>query len=130
MTTYLITGSSRGLGLALSRNIASLPSTGIVFATARTSASTDLASLVLSSKGKVVFVQLEVTSPESVKAAAEEVAKHLNGKGLDILINNAGVAPASNGILSDMYMIPSTSMHSLASSELTPTGPIWNPSFA
>lgn len=93
MTTYLITGCSRGLGLGLARILASSPDTELVFASARTDTSSELKSLVSSSKGKVVYVKLDVTSPESAEAAAREVEKHLKGKGLDVIINNVGRMP-------------------------------------
>lgn len=93
MATYLITGSSRGLGLALVEQLASLPASqaSTIFATARSNTSAALQKLTEGSSGRVVFVQLDTTDSASVKAAVSQVEKHLNGKGLDVLINNAGV---------------------------------------
>jgi NAD(P)-dependent dehydrogenase (short-subunit alcohol dehydrogenase family) len=42
----------------------------------------------------VVPVQLDVTNEASVRAAAETIAKVLDGKGLDGLVNNAGILVA------------------------------------
>lgn len=101
MASYLITGASRGIGLELTRQLSSLPSSTVskVFATARGDAPA-LKELTQKSSGKVVIVKLDTTSLESAKQAAAEVESHLEGKGLDVLINNAGVMPASpNGIV-------------------------------
>lgn len=64
MSTYLVTGSSRGLGLALVAELASMPSTkvGTIFATARSDASPKFKELVQNSAGRVVFVQLDTTN--------------------------------------------------------------------
>jgi NADP-dependent 3-hydroxy acid dehydrogenase YdfG len=42
--------------------------------------------------GRVVPVKLEATDDESVANAAKVVEEKLQGKGLDYLINNAGVS--------------------------------------
>ncbi|KAM5138175.1 C-signal-like [Mantella aurantiaca] len=39
----------------------------------------------------VVVIKLEATNSESIQDAKEEVEKHLNGAGLNVLINNAGI---------------------------------------
>ncbi|KAL8672820.1 MAG: hypothetical protein Q9168_002731 [Polycauliona sp. 1 TL-2023] len=92
MASYLITGASRGFGLALARELAALPASDItqIFATAR-SDSPELKELAEKSSGRVVVVQLDVTNEASVKQAAVQVEAKLAGKGLDVLINNAGV---------------------------------------
>jgi NAD(P)-dependent dehydrogenase (short-subunit alcohol dehydrogenase family) len=98
MTTYLITGSSRGLGLALASLFASTPDVSKVFASAR-SESDGIKNLVASSNGKVEFVELDVTSVDSMREATTQVEKCLSGKGLDVLINNAGFMHSTpNGI--------------------------------
>ncbi|KAL1638693.1 hypothetical protein SLS58_008725 [Diplodia intermedia] len=92
MASYFISGSSRGLGLAIAGLLASKPGAevGKVFASAR-SETAALQQLIAKSDGRVEYVQLDVTSQESAKKAADQVAQSLNGKGLDVLINNAGV---------------------------------------
>ncbi|KAL8905847.1 MAG: hypothetical protein Q9171_006513 [Xanthocarpia ochracea] len=91
MASYLITGASRGFGLALVHELAALPASDVakIFATARGDAPA-LTELVKKSPSRVVFVQLDVTSESSIKKAAAEVEAILAGKGLDVLINNAG----------------------------------------
>ncbi|XP_066494086.1 C-signal-like [Tiliqua scincoides] len=43
----------------------------------------------------VVIVQLDVSDPPSIKAAAARVTQQLKGAGLNLLINNAGIAKHS-----------------------------------
>ncbi|KAL8989987.1 MAG: hypothetical protein Q9169_008235, partial [Polycauliona sp. 2 TL-2023] len=102
MASYLITGASRGFGLALARELAALPASGVtrIFATARAD-SPELEELAKSSSGRVVVVQLDVTNEASIKEAAVQVEVSLAGKGLDVLINNAGVLQyAADGVKS------------------------------
>jgi NAD(P)-dependent dehydrogenase (short-subunit alcohol dehydrogenase family) len=92
-TTVLITGcSAGGLGAALALAVAKHSPAIHVFATAR-----DRAKIpsVLSSQPNITVLQLDVTSPSSVAAAATAVAAHpLSAGRLDILVNNAGVQSA------------------------------------
>ncbi|KKY27605.1 putative short chain oxidoreductase [Diplodia seriata] len=92
MASYLITGSTRGLGFALTTLLASKPASEVskIFATGRKQ-NDALAKLVQESAGRVEFVQLDVTDPQSAKEAAKAVEKTLGGKGLDVLVNNAGI---------------------------------------
>jgi NAD(P)-dependent dehydrogenase (short-subunit alcohol dehydrogenase family) len=90
MATYLITGCSQGIGLALAAYLAGLPSISTVFASARRY-SPELKTLVESSSSKVVYVYTDVEDESSVQAAAEAVEKALDGKGLDVLVNNVGM---------------------------------------
>lgn len=112
MASFLITGASRGFGLALAHELAALPASDVskVFATAREDVPV-LAELVKMSPGRVVFVQLDVTNEASVEKAAAEVEAELAGKGLDVLINNAGVCQyAADGVQS---MFLSLSAHNI-----------------
>lgn len=101
MASYFITGTSRGIGLQLTASLASRPSSEVykVFAAARKQ-SDELKKLIEGSNGRVQFVPIEVTSPQSVKEAAQMAEKSLNGQGLDYLINNAGIMNTTpNGIV-------------------------------
>lgn len=101
MASYLITGASRGLGLELARQLTALPSSQVskVFATTRGDAPS-LNELSQKSPGRVAIIKLDANKLESVKQAAAEVESQLGGKGLDVLINNAGVMPTSpNGVV-------------------------------
>lgn len=101
MASYLVTGASRGLGLALVSRLASLPATEVnkIIATARADNSPQLTDIVKGSSGRVEWVKLDVTDQKSVLAAASEVATKLQGTGLDYLVNNAGTMDwTSNGL--------------------------------
>lgn len=92
MSSFLVTGASRGLGLAFVQRLSALPVSEVstVFATAR-SQSPELEELAKQFAGRVIVIKLEVTNETSIKQAATEVEDRLGGKGLDVLINNAGV---------------------------------------
>lgn len=101
MAFYLITGASRGIGFELTRQLASLPASQVskVIATARGDAPA-LAELAQNSSGRVIVVKLDTANQASSKEAAAEMEAKLDGKGLDVLINNAGVMPWSpNGVV-------------------------------
>ncbi|KAI1443903.1 NAD(P)-binding protein [Annulohypoxylon stygium] len=118
MASFLVTGASRGFGLALVRRLASLSATdvGQVFATAR-GYSPVLEELEKNSYGRVVVVKLDVTNETCIKQAAAEVEAKLGGKGLDVLINNAGICQyAPDGVksmdnLAESFTINVLSVH-------------------
>jgi NAD(P)-dependent dehydrogenase (short-subunit alcohol dehydrogenase family) len=96
MASFLITGSSRGLGLELVRNLVTLNQStiGTIFASSRASSpSSDLAQVIQTSNGRVQYVQLDVNNQSSVEAATATVAQKLlpSKTGLDVLVNNAGI---------------------------------------
>ncbi len=85
-----VTGANRGIGLAFVEELLAAGAAK-VYAGARNTAS--LEGLVERSNGKVVPVELDVTKPEVIKAAA---TAH---KDVAVLINNAGIA-AFEGLIS------------------------------
>lgn len=103
MASYLITGCSRGLGLELASQLLQLPASevAIIFVTARkeTPAITELANQYT---GRVIFVSLDVTDDGSIKSAVKKVTEKLQDKGLDVLVNNAGIMLDSPGGIEKM----------------------------
>jgi NAD(P)-dependent dehydrogenase (short-subunit alcohol dehydrogenase family) len=86
MPTVLITGANRGIGLEFARQY--LAYGWQVYAACRdpTSAS-ELRRLAQASDHNLRILALDVTNPETVKAATAE----LDGQAIDLLLNNAGV---------------------------------------
>ena len=88
----LITGASRGIGLALARALAAEGCNLIL--TARTLAGPEKAGRELAGKGARVLAKIcDVRDPESVRILAASVKKQFGR--VDILINNAGIAHAA-----------------------------------
>lgn len=102
MASYLVTGASRGLGLALVQQLAARPATEVasIVATARQPRDR-LPSLVEASRGRIAYVPLDTTSASSVETAVERV-QQTHGT-LDVLINNAGVGSYTRGGVTEMY---------------------------
>jgi len=88
MNTALITGSAKGIGYEVARQ---LTGRGFhVFVSARNrEAGSKAAATLQKSGGKVGFVELDVTDPASIQQAAKSVSEQVDH--LDVLINNAGV---------------------------------------
>jgi NAD(P)-dependent dehydrogenase (short-subunit alcohol dehydrogenase family) len=82
MTTTLITGANKGLGYETARRL--IEAGHDVWMAARDPSRGTAAANALGGR----FVQLDVTSDESVLAAAETVQA---AGGLDVLVNNAGI---------------------------------------
>lgn len=88
--SVLITGASTGIGRA---SVLHLDSLGFrVFATVRNQA--DAQSLKGEASGRFMPLLLDVTNPESIAAACEQVADEVGDAGLAGLVNNAGIARA------------------------------------
>ncbi|GAB4007737.1 hypothetical protein GCM10029992_62290 [Glycomyces albus] len=82
----LITGANKGIGYEIAKGLAERGAT--VLAGSRSEERGRKAAGELG----VEFIQLDVTDPDSVAAAAKEVADRYGR--LDILVNNAGIALA------------------------------------
>ncbi len=91
MTTVLITGANRGIGLEMTRRYAAAGAS--VIATARHPETADALSKLAAESGRVSVLPLEVANEASVAALAKAVA----GKPIDILINNAGTLGSRGG---------------------------------
>ncbi|KAK1143606.1 hypothetical protein N8T08_006216 [Aspergillus melleus] len=119
MASYLITGTSRGIGLALTRILASKPASEVstVFAAARTETG-ELRELAARSNGRVQIIGIDVTSKESTKKAASQVEQALGDKGLDVLINNVGIMNYTPNGIEHMDDLESTFTTNVTSTHL------------
>ncbi|KAF5007360.1 hypothetical protein FDECE_6291 [Fusarium decemcellulare] len=126
MASYFISGASRGLGLGIAAALAAKPASevSIVFAGVRTETDA-VKQLVKDSAGRIELVRIDATSKDSVKKAASQVTASLGDKGLDVLLNVAGVLPLTpDGIdtmddLESVFSVNVTSTH-LVTSALLP----------
>lgn len=92
MQTAFITGANVGQANLLVKSLAS--SGWRVFAGVLPGAPTDLES-----GGNITVVDQDVSSEESVRESARVVTEALNGQGLDLLMNVAGVANIAVGVI-------------------------------
>ncbi|XP_063190148.1 C-signal-like isoform X1 [Chroicocephalus ridibundus] len=112
--SVLVTGANRGIGLGLVRHFLELPEPPQwVFAGCRDPKGQRAQELqnLASKHPNLVIVPLEVADPDSIKAAAARVGEQLGGSGLNLLINNAGIAKLSlldNETLENMTQVYTT----------------------
>ncbi|KAJ3539552.1 hypothetical protein NM208_g5443 [Fusarium decemcellulare] len=106
MATYLITGSSRGLGLAICKLLAAKSPSEVhtVVAAFRTH-TTSLEELSLNSPGRMHSVHLDVTDEKHVLQAVKIL---LGSRGLDVLINCAGIQNLTQGGIQAMVDLDHT----------------------
>ncbi|KAK3688353.1 putative short-chain dehydrogenases/reductase [Podospora appendiculata] len=91
MPSFLVTGSSRGLGLAFVAELLKAPENKVIATARNTKGADGLQDLASKhSADQLVLLDLDITSEESIDHAAAEVARILPD-GLDHLIGNAGV---------------------------------------
>ncbi|EIT76283.1 putative short chain-type dehydrogenase [Aspergillus oryzae 100-8] len=102
MSNVLITGSSRGLGLELVRQLASGECQGGIVIAAARKCSPELRDLISHSHGSVVFVPLDLTDERAITKSVTAVQSALKEKSLDVLINCAGVHSETQGKLVHM----------------------------
>lgn len=116
--SVVITGCNRGIGLAMLKHFVenSDPDTQIFSCSRRSSPELE----ELGKKDNVHLITMDITNKESVESAVAEVTKLLNGKGLNLLINNAArasqdvfakVVDTTTEELNDIYNINVTSNH-------------------
>ncbi|MCA9883030.1 MAG: SDR family oxidoreductase [Anaerolineaceae bacterium] len=90
MRRILITGSNRGIGLALVQHYAT--NGDLVFATCRRPGSADeLQQFASQHPDRVKVLQLDVIDAQSIAGCVDAVRQQTDG--LDMLINNAGILP-------------------------------------
>ncbi|KAF8204481.1 hypothetical protein K438DRAFT_1932484 [Mycena galopus ATCC 62051] len=103
MSSYVVTGASRGLGLAFVKHL-SVNNENKVFAIVRNKATaTHLHGL---SRNNVTILEADATDAKALQLAAVEVSKATENK-LDYLINNAG-SSTQPGFTIDSFPSPET----------------------
>jgi NAD(P)-dependent dehydrogenase (short-subunit alcohol dehydrogenase family) len=85
--TALVTGANRGIGFEVARQLARQ---GLrVFLGARNEKAGRAAAEKLHEEGVVVFLKIDISDANSIRAAAEELSRQSDR--LDVLVNNAGI---------------------------------------
>ncbi|KAJ7665185.1 hypothetical protein DFH06DRAFT_308547 [Mycena polygramma] len=110
MSSYVITGAARGIGLEFVNQL-SANSGNIVFAVVRSRSTSSATQLTALKRKNITILQADITDPKALALAAAEVSKITCGK-LDYLINNA----ARNnhpGFTLDQFPTPETLEHEL-----------------
>lgn len=97
MKNVLVTGSSRGIGLALVKQF--LLKGFNVFASCRNPSSSPLLTAISSNRAAenpnfLRIIQMDTSSESSIKMCKEQIAK--TSCKLDIIVNNAGIASSSH----------------------------------
>ncbi|OJI83003.1 hypothetical protein ASPTUDRAFT_123266 [Aspergillus tubingensis CBS 134.48] len=125
MSNFLVTGSSRGLGLELVRQLAARACLegGLVIATAR-KCSPKLTELIAQSNGCIVFVALDISEESRIAESAEQVRSALNEHSLDMLINCAGVHSETHGKLASIIVRSLPGIQDQQSSTKRLNGPV------
>ncbi|XP_010188686.1 PREDICTED: 11-cis retinol dehydrogenase-like, partial [Mesitornis unicolor] len=112
--SVLVTGANRGIGLGLVQHFLGLPKPPEwVFAGCRDPKGQQAQELqkLVSKHSNLVIIPLKVTDPASIKAAAARLGEQLGSSGLNLLINNAGIAKLNTldtETLEDMTQIYTT----------------------
>jgi NAD(P)-dependent dehydrogenase (short-subunit alcohol dehydrogenase family) len=94
----VVTGAAMGMGMLMARKLASRGWS--VFAGVLPGAD----SAPLTSDVDLTVIPQDVTDAAMVRTGAAQVAAALDGRGLDLLINNAGVANIATGVLEAVDM--------------------------
>jgi 3-oxoacyl-[acyl-carrier protein] reductase len=85
----IVTGAGRGIGAAIARSLAKLGATVVLSGRTRDALEAS-AKAIADAGGKAEVIPCDVSSLESVEAAAKRVESSLGR--VDILVNNAGIA--------------------------------------
>jgi len=93
---WLITGTSRGIGLEIVRQVSTNAESTVFAAVRNPQNAPALQKVKEDAKGTVHILQLDINSEESIMKAAKEVEQILGGRGVDYLVNNAGIMAAGD----------------------------------
>ncbi|EJU06212.1 4-dihydrotrisporin dehydrogenase [Dacryopinax primogenitus] len=86
---FVVTGTSRGLGLEFVKQLASEPETTVI-CVVRTLRNTDQLAHFSNDKDNVFIVEADISKQTAVKQVVDEIDQMTDGK-VDVLINNAAV---------------------------------------
>ncbi|KAI0667311.1 NAD-P-binding protein [Trametes maxima] len=90
-TAWLVTGSSRGIGLEIVRQLLTSPDNLVVAAVRNPEKATKLNALKDSARGTLHVIDVDVSDFNSIRSSVKTLEPILGEVGLDYLINNAAV---------------------------------------
>ncbi|XP_020609594.1 uncharacterized protein LOC110048151 [Orbicella faveolata] len=94
--SIFITGGNRGIGLEIVKQLLSLPNPPeSIFATCRSLESASELNSLSEGNNHLHVVQVDVNDFEGFNQVVSEVERKLEGRGLDLLLNNAGIMDRS-----------------------------------
>ncbi|KAI9068430.1 NAD(P)-binding protein, partial [Trametes sanguinea] len=94
--TWLITGTSRGIGLELTRQLLADPANTVVATCRNPDKASDLHALKDGAKGKLHVVRIDVADEDSIRDSFKVVEQLIGDQGLDYLYNNAAINEADD----------------------------------
>ncbi|XP_059138770.1 uncharacterized protein LOC131927120 [Physella acuta] len=90
--TVLVTGASRGIGLEFVRQLLKLtPPPEVVIAACRNPASAGKLQEIAQTNANVKIIKLDIEKDDDLESAFQETKNAVGDKGLNLLINNAGI---------------------------------------
>ncbi|CAL1296320.1 unnamed protein product [Larinioides sclopetarius] len=92
--SVLITGANRGIGLEIVKQLVNLPKPPrLLFATYRDKSTVQALEEIRDSskQTQILLIQMDITNSKDIESARKTVEDLVGAKGLDLLINNAGV---------------------------------------
>lgn len=98
----IVTGGANGIGKAIVHALAE-NGAHVAIVDIDAQAATQTAQEVQNSGDTCIFIEADVTNPEQMEAAANNIAKQLNG--IQILINNAGINTKSERVSIHQYTL-------------------------
>ncbi|OJT08363.1 hypothetical protein TRAPUB_740 [Trametes pubescens] len=90
-TAWLIPGTSRGIGLEITRQLLECPNNLVIAGCRNPEKAAALNGLKSGAKGTLHVIQLDVADFDSIRAVPKAIAPILGEIGLAYLINNAGI---------------------------------------
>ncbi|KAI9061966.1 C-signal [Trametes sanguinea] len=90
-TTWLVTGSSRGIGFEIVKQLVANPTNLVVAALRTPEKAPALHGLKAAAKGKLHIVKLDASDFDSIRESVKQIDPILGDIGLDYLVSNAGI---------------------------------------
>ncbi|KAH9887897.1 NAD-P-binding protein [Cubamyces lactineus] len=100
-TTWLITGTSRGIGLEIVRQLVQSSDNIVIAACRNPDKAVDLHALKDTAAGNLHIVAVDVSDFEAIRALPKQLEPILGESGLAYLINNAGISTEDTGFSVD-----------------------------